>query len=304
MKGRNLLSIEDLSVAEVHALLERALAIKGGQERPTLSGAAIALLFEKPSVRTRVSFEVAIHQLGGYPVYLSGEQISLGSREPLEDTAKTLSHYVDALVVRTYAQSTLEELAQHATVPVINALSDQEHPCQALGDLLTIYEKRGSLKRLTLAYIGDGNNVAASLALAASSTGMAFHIASPPGYGLSQGVLATAKDRANETGGSLTCLESPQEAVSGADVVCTDVWASMGWEAEAEERRRAFTGYQVNEELLALAAPHALFLHPMPAHYGEEVPPGFLNHPQSAAYEQAENHVPIQKAVLAALLGG
>ncbi len=304
MKGRDLLSIADLSPEEIWGLVERALAIKRGQERPSIAGATVALLFEKPSLRTRVSFQVAIHQLGGYPLELTREQVGLGSREPVEDIAKVLSRFVNALVVRTFAQRTLEELAQHATVPVINALSDQEHPCQALADLLTIYERRGALKGVTLAYIGDGNNVAASLALAAASTGMAFHIASPEGYDLPTKVLRVAQQRAAASGAFVTCLRSPRAAVVGADVVYTDVWASMGQEGEAPLRRTAFAGYQVNEDLLALAAPHAIFLHDMPAHYGEEVPPGFLNHPQSAVFDQAENRLHVQKAILAAILGG
>ncbi|MSQ40346.1 MAG: ornithine carbamoyltransferase [Dehalococcoidia bacterium] len=302
MKGRDLLSIADLSPEEIWGLVERALAIKRGQERPSIAGATVALMFEKPSLRTRVSFHVAIHHLGGYSLELTREQVGLGGREPVEDMAKVLSRYVDALVVRTFAQRTLEELAQHATVPVINALSDQEHPCQALADLLTIYERRGALKGVTLAYVGDGNNVAASLALAASSTGMAFHIASPEGYDLPTKVLVTAQKRAAASGASVTCLRSPREAVVGADVLYTDVWASMGQEGEASLRRTAFMGYQVNEDLLALAAPHAILLHPMPAHYGEEVPKGFLNHPQSVAFDQAENRLHIQKAILAAIL--
>ncbi len=303
MKGRDLLSIADLSPQEVVGLLDRAQAIKRGQERPSLKGATVALLFEKPSLRTWVSFQVAILHLGGYPVELPKDQGGLGSREPLEDMAKVLSRYVDALVVRTFAQETLEELAFHATVPVINALSDQEHPCQALADLLTIYERRGTLKGVIMAFIGDGNNVAASLALAAASTGMGFHIASPDGYELPRQVRALAQERAKATGASLAYLRSPRAAVMGADVVYTDVWTSMGQEAQTPERRNAFTGYQVNEELLALAAPQALMLHPMPAHYGEEIPAGFLNHPQSVAYDQAENRLHIQKAILASLLG-
>ena len=303
MKGRHLLSIADLSPAEVGDLVQHALALKQGRERPSISGARVALLFEKPSLRTWVSFDIAVYELGGHSVDLFADQVGLGKREPLEDTARALSRYVDALVVRTFAQSTLEALARHATIPVVNALSDQEHPCQALADLLTIYDRRGTLEGLTLAYVGDGNNVASSLALATASTGMSFRMASPQGYELSQGVMEEAQRRAAATGGSVVCVESPQAAVSGADVVYTDVWASMGQEAEAEERRRAFAGYQVHGVLLALAGPDALFLHPMPAHYGEEVPPGFLDHPQSAAYDQAENRLHIQKAVLAAILG-
>ena len=302
MKGRHILSVSDLSSQEIRSLLDMAIAIKASEHRPSIAGATVALVFEKPSLRTRVSFEVAIHQLDGYAIYLSRDQIGLGDREPVEDTVKVLSRYVDALVIRTFEQATLEEMAQYSTIPVVNALSNAEHPCQALGDLLTIVEKYGSLEKITLAYIGDGNNVAASLALAATSVGMNFRIASPPGYGLPEEILQHAKLFAEESGASLACMESPEDAVSGSDVVYTDVWTSMGWEQEVDIRRKAFKGYQVNTSLLSRASSNALLLHPMPAHYGEEVPPGFLNHPQSVAYQQAENRLHIQKALLAAIL--
>lgn len=302
MKGRHILSVSDLSSQEIRSLLDMAIAIKASETRPSIAGATVALVFEKPSLRTRVSFEVAIHQLDGYAIYLSRDQIGLGNREPIEDTVKVLSRYVDALVIRTFEQATLEEMAQYSTIPVVNALSDVEHPCQALGDLLTIIEKYGSLEKVTLAYIGDGNNVAASLALAATSVGMNFRIASPPGYELPESVLQPARRFAEKSGASLACMESPEEAVSGSDVVYTDVWTSMGWEQEGDIRRKAFEGYQVNTSLLSRASSNALLLHPMPAHYGEEVPLGFLNHPQSGAYQQAENRLHIQKALLATIL--
>jgi ornithine carbamoyltransferase len=250
-----------------------------------------------------VSFDVAIHQLGGHPIYLGREEVGLGVREPLADMARVLSRYVSALVVRTFAQSTLETLAQHASVPVINALSNDEHPCQALADLLTIYEKKGSLKDVNIVYIGDGNNVAVSLALAAASVGANFAIASPPGYHLPAHVVEKVRKRAGDNGGALTLSESPQEVAADADVIYTDVWISMGQEEETERRRVAFESYRVDQDLLAQARAGAMFMHPLPAHPGEETSPGLLEHPQSVVFDQAENRLHIQKAILAEILG-
>jgi ornithine carbamoyltransferase len=250
-----------------------------------------------------VSFDVAVHELGGHPIYLSREEIGMGVREPPADIARVLSRYVSALVVRTSAQSTLDTLVQYASVPVINALSNNEHPCQALADLLTIYEKKGSLEGMNIAYIGDGNNVAASLALAAASVGANFAIASPPGYHIPAPVMEEARRRAKASGGAVTLEESPQQVARIADVIYTDVWVSMGQEEESERRRKAFESYRVDQDLLAQAKTGALFMHPLPAHPGEEISLGLLEHPQSAVFDQAENRLHVQKAILAEILG-
>ena len=245
-----------------------------------------------------------MRQLGGQTSYLSPAEVGLGQREAVSDVARVLSRYVDAIAARTFSHKALEALAGYSTVPVINALSDWEHPCQALADLLTIYEKKGELKGLTLAFVGDGNNVARSLMLAASLTGMNFRIASPSGYAIDDKVLHLAQSNANSSGAEVFCTEEPRLAVSGAEVVYTDVWTSMGQEAEAEARRRVFTGYQVNSELLSLAKEDAILMHPLPAHHGEEVAVGILDTPRSVVFDQAENRLHMQKALLAEILGG
>ena len=302
MKGKDLVSIADLSGEDIWRLINKAIALKKTGRSSVLSGQSLALIFEKPSLRTRVSFDVAMHQLGGHTIYLSDAEVGLGRREPVADVARVLSRYVDAMAARTFAHRTVELLAQHATVPVINGLSDQEHPCQALGDLLTIYEKKERLKGLTLAYIGDGNNVATSLLLAASLVGMSFHIASPEGYHLPEPILRRAQSFAAKSGASVLSTAQPQEAARGADILYTDVWTSMGQEAEAERRRLAFAGYQIDAKLLALASREALLMHPLPAHHGEEVAPGILDSPQSVVFDQAENRLHAQKAVLLELM--
>lgn len=302
LRGKDLLSIADLTPQELHLVLETAAAMKREGWGPTLTGKSLALLFEKPSLRTRVSFEVAMRQLGGYSLYLSPAEVGLGQREPVADVARVLGRYVDAIAARTFAHATVEDLAQWSDVPVINALSDHEHPCQALADLLTIQEERGDLRGLRLAFVGDGNNVARSLALAAAMTGIHFVIASPPGYGLPPSLLQQAEALASQGNGHVICLEDPQEAVRGAQVVYTDVWASMGQEAEQEERRRAFRGYQVNTHLLSLAAPDAIVMHDLPAHRGEEITHEVIEGAQSVVFRQAENRLHAQRALLALLL--
>ena len=301
-RGKHLLSIADLSIEEVEALIRRAVDLKGGPSPQVMAGKSAALLFEKPSLRTKVSFDIAVHQLGGHPLYLGKDEVGMGVREPVSDTARILSRYVDVIIVRTFAQSTLETLAQYSSVPVINALSDDEHPCQALADLLTVYEKKGGLKGTTFAYIGDGNNVAVSLALAVVSVGANFTIAAPPGYHMPDAAMDEVIRRGRVTGVRVTLTESPQDAVRGADVVYTDVWTSMGQEEETERRREAFKGYRVDPELLALAGDGALFMHPLPAHPGEEISEGLLEHPQSVVFDQAENRLHAQKAVLLEIL--
>mgnify|MGYP001070056457 CR=1 FL=1 len=299
---KDLLSVSDLSAEEISSLMEQAWVMKQKGTQALLSGRTLALLFEKPSLRTRVSFDIAMHQLGGYTVYLSPGEVGLGQREPIADIARVLSRYVDCIAARTFSHQTLLTLAKYSSVPIINALSDWEHPCQALSDLFTIYEKRGKFSGLTLAFIGDGNNVANSLLLAASLTGMNFHIASPPGYEIKKEILNQAQKFASSSGSQIKLSSEPREAVKNADIVYTDVWASMGQEAEVEKRRLAFSHYQVDDKLLALARGDALFMHPLPAHHGEEISPGLLDDPQSVVFDQAENRLHLQKALLAKIL--
>ena len=267
-----------------------------------LAGKSVAILFDKPSLRTRVSFQVGIQELGGYSVFLGQQEVGLGGREPVSDVANVLSGYVDCIVARISNHDVLLELANHASVPVVNALSDLEHPCQIMADLLTIYEYKDTLEGLSLAYVGDGNNVARSLCLALPAVGMNFASASPQGYNLDDASVRQAQARANGASVRVRTLTDPVEAVAGADVVYTDVWASMGQEAESEVRRSAFAGYTVDPALLQRANAGALFMHDMPAHYGEEVPPGMLEHPQSVAFPQAHNRLHVQKTILEFLL--
>ena len=299
---KDLLSIVDLNRKEIEHLIKEARRMKREGAQPLLSGKTLALLFEKPSLRTRVSFEIAMYQLGGHSIYLSPEEVGLGKRESVADVARVLSRYVDGIAARTFSQETLRILADYSSVPVINALSDLEHPCQALSDLLTIYEKKGRLLGLTLAFIGDGNNVANSLLLATSLTGMNFHIASPRGYGVKAEVLNRAKAFAALSGSRIQLTDDPHEAAKDADIIYTDVWVSMGQEAEAEKRRLAFSGYQVGDKLLSLAKGDVLFMHPLPAHHGEEISPGLLNDLRSVVFHQAENKLHLQKALLVKLL--
>lgn len=298
---KDLLSVADLDADEVRRSLDIALRLKGGSNVGSLGGKSLALLFEKPSLRTRVSFDLAMFQLGGHTVYLSPDEVGLGRREPVEDVARVLARYVNAIAARTFSHQTLVKLAGWSSVPVINALSDTEHPCQALADILTAYENKGRLEAVRFAYVGDGNNVAASLLYAASLTGVHFRIASPAGYGLGSDVLERAR-RLSTAGADIMVTEDASAAVQGADVVYTDVWTSMGQEMEVEERRRVFAPFRVDRELLSLAAPDAVFMHPLPAHHGEEVAQGVLDLPWSLAFEQAENRLHMQKALLLMLL--
>ena len=304
MQGKDLLSISDLSADDIHSLISEAIDMKDRGWLSLLDRKILALLFEKPSLRTRVSFEVAMRQLGGEAIYLSPAEVGLGGRESVSDVARVLSRYVDAIAIRTFSHQTLETLARYSGVPVINALSDLEHPCQALADLLTIYEKKGELEGLTLAFIGDGNNIAHSLLLAASLTGINFRIASPAGYAVQEKILSRAKEYAMASGAEILCTEDPQQAVAQADIVYTDVWASMGQEAESEQRRQIFASYQVNNELFSLAKEDAIFMHDLPAHRGEEVTEDIIESPQSVVFDQAENRLHAQKALLAQMLGG
>jgi len=304
LEGKDLLSVSDLSGEDIHLLISDAVDMKARGWLSRLEGKTLVLIFEKPSLRTRVSFELAMRQLGGHTICLSPGEVGLGERESVADVARVLSRYVDVIAARTFSHQTLEVLANYSSVPVINALSDLEHPCQALADLFTIYEKKGELSGLTLAFVGDGNNVAHSLLLAASLTGMNFRIASPAGYTVQDKILRLTQDYASDSGAEIFCAEEPRLAVDGADIVYADVWTSMGQEPEAQERRQIFAGYQVNTELLSLAKKDAILMHPLPAHHGEEVAEGILDSPQSVVFDQAENRMHVQKALLAEMLGG
>jgi len=304
VRGRDLLSIVELTADEVEAILRTALSLKrdGGGDG-ILRGKTLALIFEKPSLRTRVSFDVAMAQLGGNSIYLNQSEVGLGQREPVADVARVLSRYVDVIAARTYAHSTLLELARHADAPVINALSDEEHPCQALADLLTVLERRGTLRGVRLAFVGDGFNVAASLAAACALTGVHFTIASPEGYSLPDGTLRLLRETAARHGGTIEACTSPWDAVRGADVVYTDVWASMGHEDTHMQRKEAFLGYTVTPEMMAAARPDAIFMHDLPAHRGEEVAEEVIESAQSVVFDQAENRLHAQKALLALIAG-
>jgi ornithine carbamoyltransferase len=305
MPKRDFLSIDDLTPAELLALLDGADAHKADRRpRTMLAGQTVALLFEKPSTRTRVSFEVAVQELGGYPLPLAGADLQLGRGETVEDTAAVLSRYVHAIVLRTFAQDTLERMARAGTVPIVNALSDYSHPCQALADMQTVRERLGRLAGVRLAYVGDGNNVAHSLLFAGAKLGMHVTVATPSGYEPIPQVVRRATEIATGTGGGVELTHDPQAAVKEADVVYTDVWASMGQEGEAEERALIFEPFQVSAELLAGAPEHVLVLHCLPAHRGEEITAEVIDGPAAAVLDQAENRLHAQKALLGWLLAG
>jgi ornithine carbamoyltransferase len=296
---RDFLAIDDLSRDELLALLDLAGRMKRGEyaERP-LAGKTLAMVFTKSSTRTRVSFEVGATQLGGTALFLSSRDIQLGRGEPIRDTARVLSRYVDGIMIRTFDHADVEELARFATVPIINGLTDYNHPCQILADLQTVAEEFGDVTGRTVAWIGDGNNMAHSWIEAAGVLGFDLRIACPPGYEPSAQLLSSWAGRA-----TVTVTHSPLEAVAGADVVTTDVWASMGQEAEQELRAQAFAEFKVDEGLMALAHPRAIFLHCLPAHRGEEVTEEVLEGPQSRIFDEAENRLHAQKALMAMLMG-
>lgn len=307
LKGKHLLTLADLSSDEILQLIEDAVQLKKmqkeGKPHLYLSGKTLAMIFEKSSTRTRVSFEVGMNQLGGHALFLSRTDIQLGRGETVPDTAKVLSRYVDGIMIRAHEHSGVEELAANSTVPVINALTDDFHPCQVLADLLTLYEVKGELKGNKLAYVGDGNNMAHSLLIGCAKTGVHCSIASPKGYEPNPSIVELALEIAQETGAKIVVTNQPEEAVANADAVYTDVWASMGWEDEQEVRLQAFQGYQVNQELMSYAKEDAIFLHCLPAKRGQEVSAEVIDGPQSLVFEEAENRLHAQKALMVALMG-
>ena len=302
---RNFLSIDDLTGEELAYLLELSAKVKAspGDYAGRLSGAAVAMIFEKPSTRTRVSFEVAVSSTGGHPLALTSTEIQLGRGETIEDTGRVMSRYVDAIVLRTFGQERLEGLARTATVPIINALSDFEHPCQCLADLLTIREHKGELAGLVMAYVGDGNNVAHSLLLGGAKSGMTVRVATPPGYGPIPQIVQRAQEIGAQTGGGAEVLHDAAKACAGADVLYTDVWVSMGQEGEANERTLVFQNYRLDQAAVDLAKPDCIVLHCLPAHRGQEITDEVIDGPHSVVWDQAENRLHTQKALLLWLLG-
>ncbi|HKS80827.1 MAG TPA: ornithine carbamoyltransferase [Candidatus Acidoferrales bacterium] len=300
----DLLTGSEWGSAQTRELFQLAAGVKAHPEkyREALAGRILALIFEKPSLRTRVSFEAGIASLGGTSIFLDHTSSHLGAREAIPDVAKCLERWVHGIVARVFAQESLDELAAHSRVPVINALSDQFHPCQALADFFTLEERFGGLRGLKFAYVGDGNNMCHSLLLAGARTGAHLRIATPAGYEPSAAIVAEAKRAARETRGKIEILRSPEEAVAGAQAVYTDVWTSMGQEEESAAREAAFAGYQINEALFSLAAPGSVFLHCLPAHRGLEVTEGMMDSPRSVVFDQAENRLHVQKAILLTLL--
>lgn len=301
---RDFLSINDWTAKELWEALELSIEMKTDPEKfsDSLKGKTVAMIFEKQSLRTHVTFDVGIQQLGAHSVYLTQADISLGRRESVHDTAKNLERWVDAVVIRTFAHQTCADMAKFISVPVVNALTDREHPCQAVGDFLTIYEKLGTFKGKKLSFIGDGNNVCHSLMLMAGKLGMNFTAATPREYEPSPEVTALASEAARNSGSTIQVVPDPAKGAQDADVVYTDVWASMGQEAEREERQKAFEGFQVNAKLMKLANKNAIFMHCLPAHRGEEVTDEVIDSPQSVVFDQAENRLHTQKAILYTLL--
>lgn len=306
MSIKHLTSINDLTSAdavEILALAARLKAeLKGGIPHPLLQSKTLALVFEKPSLRTRTTFDAGMYQLGGYTIYMGHSDIGPGTRESVPDIARNLSRWVDGIVTRTFAHGTVVELAQHATVPVVNGLCDEEHPCQALADMLTLQEHKGELKGKHLAYVGDGNNVSHSLMLLGAKLGVNVTVATPAGYEPMPQYVETAQRDAKQTGAVIRVIRSPEEAVATADAIYTDTWTSMGQEAEAEKRRRVFPPYQVNSRLLQHAKADAIVMHCLPAHRGEEITDEVMDGPRSTIFDQAENRLHAQKAALVWLM--
>lgn len=302
---RDFLSIRNSSTDEIRELLESAFAIKASPSNyeDKLKGKALAMIFEKPSLRTRVTFDVGVHQLGGFAIYLTPAEINLGKRESVSDVARNLERMVQGIMIRTFSQELVEKLAEYARIPVINGLTDFSHPCQALGDYMTILEVKGTVQDVKIAYVGDGNNVSHSLIYGAARLGAHIAAATPGNYEPNPQVVAWAREHAVATGAKIELMRDPVAAVAGADVVYTDTWTSMGREAEAEQRRAIFWRYQMNDDLFSHAKPDAIFMHCLPAHRGEEVTDSVIDSSRSVVFQQAENRLHAQKAILLSLMG-
>jgi ornithine carbamoyltransferase len=304
MTSQDFLSIRDYSADEIRQLLALAAKIKAHPEQyaDSLAGKTLAMIFEKPSLRTRVSFDVGIHQLGGFSLYLSPAEINLGKRESIPDVARNLERMVQGIMIRTFAHRLVEEMAEWAHVPIINGLTDYSHPCQAMADYLTVQEVKGRLEGIKLAFVGDGNNVAHSLMFAGARLGVTVAVVTPKGYEPAADAIAWTQDAGRQTGAKLVLTNDPAEGVRDADVIYTDVWASMGQEAEAEARKKMFLPYQVNAALVAKAKPDAIFMHCLPAHRGEEVTAEVIDSKRSVVFQEAENRLHAQKAIMVSLM--
>lgn len=304
---KHLIDLNDLSSEDIKSLFTLAEKLKkelrAGVQHHMLKGKTLGMIFSKSSTRTRVSFEVGMYQLGGYPIFLSSNDIQLGRGETIHDTARVLSHYIDGIMIRTFKHSDVQDLAKYGTIPVINGLTDLMHPCQILADLFTVYERKGGLKGLKMAYVGDGNNVANSLLHGCAKTGMDIAVASPAGYMCSSTIIEQARSAAAKSGSRVIITEDPWEAIKDADVVYTDTWVSMGQEDEKEMRIKTFMPYQVNEKLFRLARKDAIFLHCLPAYRGLEVTEEIIDGPNSCVFDEAENRLHVQKAIMATLMG-
>ena len=306
LRGKSLLTIRDLSVGEVATIMDMARKIKkkqkDGEDHRYLKGKTLGMIFHKASTRTRVSFEVGFWQLGGHPIYLNEAATQMGRGEEVRDTARVLSRYVDGIMIRTFGHNIVEELAKYASVPVINGLTDTFHPCQALTDIFTFYEQKNTIKGRKMVYVGDGNNMTHSLMFACAKTGVDFVCASPEGYDPDPVIVAEAKEAAAETGATVEVMRDPMKAAEGADVLYTDVWASMGMEQEQSIRQEHLSDYQINKYMLAKAKSDAIVMHCLPAHRGEEITDDVMESPQSVIFEQAENRLHVQKAIMALLM--
>jgi len=304
---KHLIDLNDVSIEEIQGLFTLAAdlkkKLKAGVEHHLLKGKTLGMIFSKSSTRTRVSFEVGMYQLGGYPMFLSSSDIQLGRGETIHDTAKVLSHYIDGIMIRTFKHSDVIDLARYGSIPVINGLTDLMHPCQILADLFTVYEEKGKLEGLKLAYIGDGNNVANSLLHGCAKTGVDIYVATPEGYGCNGTIIEQARLAAKKSGSKVVITSDPEEAAKDADVIYTDTWVSMGQEDEKEMRIKIFMPYQVNEKLFSKAKKDAMFLHCLPAYRGMEVTEGIIDGPNSNVFEEAENRLHVQKAIMATLMG-
>lgn len=308
MSLEHFISIHDITVDEFHHLIDLGLKLKKekkqGIPHPILKGKTLAMIFTKSSTRTRVSFETGMYQLGGFPMFLSSNDIQLGRGESIYDTANVLSRFVDGIMIRTYDHQDVLDLARYGTVPIINGLTDLLHPCQVMADLMTVYEHKGKLEGLKLAYIGDGNNMTHSLLYGCAKAGMDISVATPKNYEPNEEIVANAKEDAKQTGSNIVITYDPVESISGADIVCTDTWVSMGQEAEKAERIKVFGDYQVNADLFAKSKDDSIFIHCLPAYRGYEVTEDIIDGPRSVIFDEAENRLHAQKAVMAAVMGG